>query len=79
MQYLILKIRNKLSLKIFPAALGFSINKIQNLLKKDLQNYTINLQNAIRDLRTCYDELINRFESFIQSELLEKNLEFEDL
>jgi hypothetical protein len=60
----------------FPAALGYSINKIESS-KKDLQNYTISLQNAIRDLRSCYDELINRIEGFIQSEIIGENLEFE--
>lgn len=61
----------------FPMALGYSINKIESS-KKDLQSYTISLQNAIRDLRTCYDELINRIEGFIQSEIIGENLEFEE-
>jgi len=61
----------------FPIALGYSVTKIQKS-KTDLQKYTVSLQAAIRDLRTCYDELINRFESFIQLDIVGEELTFED-
>jgi hypothetical protein len=61
----------------FPIALGYSVSKIQ-ASKTDLQKYIVSLQASIRDLRTCYDELINRFESFIFSEIVGEELSFED-
>lgn len=61
----------------FPAALGYSIAQLQNS-KDHLQSYTIKLQDSIRELRTSYDSLINRFEDFILEEYVGKKLEFED-
>lgn len=61
----------------FPAALGFSVEKLQSS-KSDLQKYITKLQNAIRDLRTCFDELINRVELFIQSDIVGDDIPFEE-
>lgn len=61
----------------FPNALGFSLSKIESS-KKDLQKFIISLQNAIRDLRTCYDELVNRLEEFILSDIVGEEIGFED-
>ena len=61
----------------FPAALNYSINLIK-ASGKDLQKYIVKLQNAIRELRTCYDELINRVELFIQSDIVGEELPFEE-
>ena len=54
----------------FPSTLSISINA----LKKDkdqLQQFTIKLQDAVRELRTSYDNLIQRFEEFICNEFME--------
>lgn len=60
----------------FPSALNYSISEIQNS-KKGLQNYITKLQTAIRELRTCYDELINRLELFVQSDIIAEEISFE--
>jgi len=60
----------------FPAALGYSIENIKES-KKDLQAYIISLQNAIREIRTCYDELTNRIELFIQADVVGEEMSFE--
>ncbi|KGO93658.1 hypothetical protein Q766_06770 [Flavobacterium subsaxonicum WB 4.1-42 = DSM 21790] len=61
----------------FPLALGYSISKIQSS-GDDLQNYSIKLQEAVRDIRTSYDELVNRFEDFILQEIIGESLSFEN-
>jgi ribosomal protein S15P/S13E len=61
----------------FPTALGLTLNNLQ----KDhsmLQNYTNNLQDAVRELRTAYDELVRRFEDFICMEIIGENTDFEN-
>lgn len=61
----------------FPMALGFTTDNIQ-ASKHDLQRYITTLQAAIRELRTCYDELINRIEQFIQTEVVAESVPFEE-
>jgi len=61
----------------FPQALNYSISKIQSS-SENLQNYSIKLQEAVKDLRTSYDELINRVEDFILSDIIGEKLVFED-
>lgn len=61
----------------FPNALGYSINKIQ-ASPKDLQSYIVELQNAIREIRSCFDELLGRMELFIQNDILGTEKTFED-
>jgi hypothetical protein len=61
----------------FPQALGYSLSNIQNS-EYDLQRYTAKLQAAIRDLRTSYDELVNRVETFIQTEIVSTQVPFEE-
>ncbi len=48
----------------FPIALGFSISQIQ-LSNEHLQKYILKLQAAIKELRNCYDELVNRTEQVL--------------
>jgi hypothetical protein len=60
----------------FPSALGYSIGQMQRS-NDDLIAYTEKLQAAIRDLRTCYDALLSRVESFIQIELVGEEVPFE--
>lgn len=61
----------------FPNALGITLGTLQKD-KSKLQSYTTTLRNAIRELRTSYDELINRFEEFIGNEFIGKTVEFEE-
>ncbi|MDV3586786.1 hypothetical protein CMU68_16545 [Elizabethkingia anophelis] len=61
----------------FPNALGLSLSTLQKD-KSKLQSYTINLQNAVRELRTSYDELVKRFEEFICGEFVGKTVDFEE-
>jgi len=61
----------------FPAALGTSIDRLKSK-GGDLQGYIETLQNAIRELRTAYDKLIERLEDFIRSEIVYQQLDFED-
>src|SRR5699024_4454125 len=44
----------------FPSALGMSLVNLQ-LDNSKLQIFTTSLQDAVRELRTAYDNLINRF------------------
>ncbi len=59
----------------FPHALGIDINKLQSN-PQGLQLYIDRLQEAIREIRTSYDELINRFELFLQLEIVGEELPF---
>ena len=61
----------------FPNALGITLSTLQND-KSKLQSYTTNLQDAVRELRTSYDELLKRFEEFICTEFVGKLVTFED-
>ncbi|UNY99391.1 hypothetical protein MQE36_03385 [Zhouia spongiae] len=61
----------------FPGALGITLNTLQKD-KSKLQNYTVNLQNAVRELRTAYDGLLNRFEEFIVNEFVGSKTDFEE-
>lgn len=61
----------------FPSALGLSLTTLQQD-KSKLQSYTTNLQNAVRELRTSYDELVKRFEDFICDDIVGKPVEFEE-
>jgi len=60
----------------FPLALGFNTESLQTS-KEALQVYITKLQEAIRELRTCYDTLVNRFEDFICDEFIGEKVGFE--
>ncbi|WP_233207849.1 hypothetical protein [Siphonobacter sp. BAB-5405] len=60
----------------FPTALGYSIEILQNK-SRILEIYTETLQTAIREIRTSYDELLNRFEEFIIHDLIGQEVTFE--
>lgn len=61
----------------FPNALGISLGTLQED-KSKLQSYTTTLQKAIRELRTSYDGLVQRFEEFICNEFIGQPVDFED-
>ncbi|WP_181308785.1 hypothetical protein [Rufibacter sp. XAAS-G3-1] len=61
----------------FPSALGISFGQ----LKTDaisLNDYITTLQDAIKEVRTSYDGLVDRVEDFIQDELLYERYSFEE-
>lgn len=60
----------------FPNALGISLNTLQKD-KSKLQSYTTTLQKAIRELRTSYDGLVQRFEEFICNDFIGKTVDFD--
>ena len=60
----------------FPGALGMSLSQLKKS-PEALSDYIDRLQNAIREIRSCHDELVNRFESFITDEVLYEPLDFE--
>lgn len=60
----------------FPAALGIPFHKLQ-ADPDSLNSYTQTLQEAIRELRTSFDNLVDRFEAFIQEEIIYEPCEFE--
>jgi len=61
----------------FPLALGYSIDGLQKSEEK-LQTYILQLHDVIRELRTSYDGLLNRFENFITQEFIGNEMAFED-
>lgn len=61
----------------FPAALGFSPDELKNSTDS-LSRFTNALSDAIRELRTSYSDLLNRFEGFIVDEFIGEPAEFED-
>jgi hypothetical protein len=61
----------------FPSALGISISQLQKD-KSRLLSYTSNLQEAIKELRTSYDNLLNRFEDFLCEEFIGQKVDFID-
>ncbi|MFY9158302.1 hypothetical protein [Aquirufa ecclesiirivi] len=61
----------------FPSALGLTLSTLLQD-KSKLQNYTTSLQEAVRELRTAYDELVKRFEDFICKEFVGQTSDFEE-
>jgi hypothetical protein len=48
----------------FPTALGFSLSELQTS-NKSSERFITQMQEAIRMLRTCYDDLVDRFEDYL--------------
>ncbi|WP_379968416.1 hypothetical protein [Epilithonimonas sp. UC225_85] len=61
----------------FPSAMGVSIIELQNDTKK-LEQYIAEIQLSIREIRTSYSGLIERFEHYILNEIVGENLGFEE-
>jgi hypothetical protein len=59
----------------FPSALGFDLNKIKNN-KKELQAYIVKLEESIREIRSCYDNLVTRFEIYFNKEITQSDVDF---
>lgn len=61
----------------FPTALSFTAVELQS--KPDLsEKFIKRLKDAIRELRTCYDSLVDRFENYFVVEILGYNEKFPD-
>ena len=61
----------------FPTALGYTVQELQT--KPGLsETFIKNLQEAIREIRTCFDGLLNRFETYITNEILGTKETFPD-
>lgn len=61
----------------FPTALGCSVSKIQKD-RTELQHFIVQLQDSIKEVRNSFDELVNRFEIFLQDKYFDKPLTFEE-
>lgn len=61
----------------FPEALGFNAEELQQS-KNLAESFIKNLQDAIRELRSSYDELINRFEKYFINDVLGLTESFPD-
>ncbi|SHM89900.1 hypothetical protein [Flavobacterium chilense] len=61
----------------FPTALGCSVSKIQKD-RAELQLFIVQLQDSIKEVRNSFDELVNRFEIFLQDKYFDKPLTFEE-
>jgi len=62
----------------FPNALGYSMQTLQQDPGK-LQEYVNTLQDAIRELRNCYNELVNRVELFLSGEVIGREITFPEI
>jgi hypothetical protein len=59
----------------FPTAFGYSLNELQKSPKLT-ESFISRLQESIRELRTAYDELLNRFETYFIKEVIGSKMEF---
>ena len=59
----------------FPKAMGISLEKIAKNPEL-VKDYIGNLQVLVREIRTAYEELVNRIENFIQSEFIGTEVPF---
>ena len=59
----------------FPRVLGLTLRQLKQS-PEALSAYIAKIQDSIREIRTCYDELVNRFEAFITAEVLYEPLSF---
>ena len=64
----------------FPTAFGYSISSIQES-KENLLKFINTLEDSIKDLRGCFDELVKRYEQYIVTEFIgdeNDNMPFEE-
>jgi ribosomal protein S15P/S13E len=60
----------------FPSALGITLSTLQVDGSK-LRSFATNLQEAVRELRSAYEELLNRFDEFICIEFIGSKVGYE--
>nr|WP_199001426.1 hypothetical protein [Flavobacterium sp. ASV13] len=61
----------------FPTALGYSVAKIQKD-RSELQSFITDLQESIKEIRNCFDEMVNRFEAFVQDSYFGDAIPFDE-
>ena len=61
----------------FPTAFGYSINDLHKKPKL-ADDFISRLQQSIRELRTAYDELVDRFENYFLREIIGTDIRFPD-
>ncbi len=61
----------------FPKAMGYNIVQLQNDTKT-LEKYIYEIQENIKEIRSCYDDLIERFETYIHDNILGEKLPFDE-
>ncbi len=59
----------------FPKALKYNVTKLQNNTS-NLEEFITQLQNSIKEIRSCYDELISRVEQFLLDEIIGESMNF---
>jgi hypothetical protein len=65
----------KLLFQELPTAFGYKETDFSK--PTTITEYTNLIKSSIKELRSCYDDLINRFETFLLDEYLEEGLDFE--
>lgn len=61
----------------FPSAMNVNILELQNNTQK-LEHYITDIQSSIREIRTSYSELIERFENYILTDIVGETLDFKE-
>jgi len=61
----------------FPGALGFTLVQLKDH-PESLNEFTVSLQEAIKEIRTSYENLMARIEAFIQNDIVGEPLDFEE-
>lgn len=61
----------------FPKALGYTVGKFTKS-QEAFEEYIIKFQKSISELNHAYDELLNRFEKFIQAKVIGSEVGFEE-
>jgi hypothetical protein len=61
----------------FPTALCYDNTKLQSNLK-ELERYVFELRESIREIWSCFDELVNRVEQFLLDKIIGEYLAFPD-
>ena len=67
----------KMFFEDIPRALGFNIHDFETKSNK-LEEFTISLKSAVRELSSAFDNLINRVEYFLNKDILGQELNFPD-
>ncbi|GHB82846.1 hypothetical protein [Persicitalea jodogahamensis] len=61
----------------FPLALGYSLESLY-ATPESSSDYVKQMEDAVREIRTAYNALIDRFEAFIRDEYVGSNVSFEE-
>ncbi|MGN6491005.1 MAG: hypothetical protein ACTHLE_03335 [Agriterribacter sp.] len=59
----------------FPTAFGYNLSELHKSHKL-ADNFIVQLQSSIRELRTAYDELVNRFEAYFITDVIGSEQQF---